>query len=391
MANAKGHRRFGNVRKLPSGRWQARYLGPDGIERTAPFTFETDRQAGRWLTVVESDIIRGEWAAPEAGEVVLGEYGVRWIAERNLQPRTREMYEDLFRLNIRPYLGKLTIGAVRPATIRSWRKRLLDDGRPEPQAVKAYCLLRAILNTAIKEDGIIRDNPCRVKGYDKYHTPERPTGTVAQVYALANGMPPRFKAFILVAAFSGLRWGELAALRRRDVDLVAGTVRVPRKLAALRDGLEFGPPKTEAGRRTVALPAAALTALRPHLTAHVGSSADALVFTGDKGGLLRASNFRRAVKWSAVLKAAGLPSGFTFHDLRHTGNTLASASGASTRELMHRMGHASMRAALIYQHATSQRDQEIAAGMDRRIAKETRASRQRTGRRGTRRAEGTKG
>jgi len=141
----------------------------------------------------------------------------------------------------------------------------------------------------------------------------------------------------------------------------------------------------------LALPAAALTALRPHLTAHVGSSADALVFTGDKGGLLRASNFRRAVKWSAVLKAAGLPSGFTFHDLRHTGNTLASASGASTRELMHRMGHASMRAALIYQHATSQRDQEIAAGMDRRIAKETRASRQRTGRRGTRRAEGTKG
>jgi hypothetical protein len=86
------------------------------------------------------------------------------------------------------------LGAVKLATIRTWRKRLLDAGTPEPQAVKAYCLRRAIFNTRIKEDGLIRENPCRIKGYDRYHTPERPTATVTQVYALAAAMPARFSA-----------------------------------------------------------------------------------------------------------------------------------------------------------------------------------------------------
>lgn len=370
MANSKGRRRFGNVRKLPSGRFQARYLGPDGMERKAPHTFETEKQAAKWLTIVESEIIKGDWTAPEAGEVQFGEYGQTWIAERKLAPRTRENYEDLFRLRIRPYLGDLALGAIRPQTIRSWRKRLLDGGAPEPQAVKAYSLLRAILNTAVKEDEIIRQNPCRIKGYDKYHTPERPIATVAQVYKLADAMPGRFRALILVAAFSGLRWGELAALRRSDVDLAAGVVRVPRKLAALRNRMEFGPPKSEAGNRTVTLPAAALKALKPHMLQHVAAGTDALVFTGDKGALLRTGNFGRAVRWKATIAAVGLPEGFHFHDLRHTGNNLAASTGASTRELMHRMGHSSMRAALIYQHATSERDREIAAGMDRRIEKQ---------------------
>jgi integrase len=371
MANKKNHRRFGNVRKLPSGRWQARYVGPDGIERKAPTTFETERQGENWLTLVESEIIRGEWTAPDASEVKLDDYGQKWIAERRLEPRTRENYEDLFRINIRPYLGMLTLGSIKPATIRSWRKRLLDDDRPEPQAVKAYCLLRAILNTARREDKIIRENPCQIKGYDRYHTPERRTATVAQVYALASQMPLRFAALVIVAAFSGLRWGELAALRRCDVDLKAGTVRVPRKLAALRNRLEFGPPKSDAGTRTVALPEAALAALRPHMLTYVGAAPEAIVFTGDKGGLLRTGNFRRAVKWAKSVKAAGIVGEFHFHDLRHTGNTLASASGASTRELMHRMGHSSMRAALIYQHSTDERQREIADGMDRRIAGQT--------------------
>ncbi|MEJ3748471.1 site-specific integrase [Actinomycetes bacterium KLBMP 9797] len=370
MANGKGRRRFGSVRKRASGRFQARYIGPDGIERTAPHTFETEKQAEKWLTVIESEIIKGDWAAPEAGEVQLGEYGRKWIAERKLQPRTRENYEDLFRLHIRPHLGNLALGAIKPQTIRSWRKALLDGGTPEPQAVKAYTLLRAILNTAVKEDEIIRQNPCRIKGYDRYHTPERPVATVTQVYKLADAMPPRFSALITVAAFSGLRWGELAALRRHDVDLEAGTVRVPRKLAALRNRMEFGPPKSEAGNRSVTLPAAALDALRSHLKEYVGTGADALVFTGEKRALLRGGNFGRAVKWKETVKAVGLPEGFHFHDLRHTGNNLAASTGASTRDLMHRMGHASMRAALIYQHANSERDREIAAGMDRRIAKQ---------------------
>ena len=383
MAGRKNRRRFGNARELPSGRWQARYVGPDGLTRKAPHTFATERQAQQWLTVVESEIIKGSWVAPEAGEVNLDAYVERWIAERKLAPRTREAYEDLNRLYIRPHLGNLDVGAVRPQTIRTWRRRLLDGGASEPQAVKAYCVLRAVFNTALKEDGIIRENPCRIKGYDRYHTPERPVATIAQVFALADAVPVRFRALVIVAALSGLRWGELAALRRCDVDLTQGAVRVPRKLAALRHGMEFGPPKSEAGNRTVALPRAAVTALRPHLLAHVGADQEALVFTGAKGAALRTGNFRRAASWATAVRKAGMPAGFTFHDLRHTGNNLAAASGASTRELMHRMGHSSMRAALIYQHATSERDREIAANIDKRIdgqrgTKLARPSRRRT-------------
>ncbi|WP_406041731.1 site-specific integrase [Micromonospora sp. NBC_00898] len=302
------------------------------------------RERYRWRPVKRVHIPKSngggerEWVAPEAGEIELSAYGRRWIAERKLASRTRQGYEFLFARQVVPYLGHLMLGGIKPATIRAWRKKLLDAGVPEPQAVKAYALLRAILNTAAREDEIIRQNPCRIKGYDQYHTPERPTATIAQVYALADAMPARFSALVVVAALSALRWGELVALRRRDLDLDSGTVRVTRKLAALRSHLEFGPPKSAAGVRVVAVPAAAVEALRAHL---------------------------------AEFTALGLP-GFHFHDLRHTGNTLAAASGASTRELMQRMGHASMRAALIYQHATSERDREIASAMDRRIAGHTR-------------------
>jgi integrase len=367
MAVKKGRRRFGNVRKLPSGRFQARYVGPDGVTRTAQGTFGTERLATKWLTVTESEIIRGDWQAPEGGEVELGEYGVRWIAERTLAPRTREAYEDLFRLYVSPHLGSMTLDSIKPQVIRRWRSRLLDEGKAEPQAVKAYSLLRAILNTAVNEDGAIRQNPCRIKGYDRYHTPERPVANVDQVLALADVVPDRYRALVLTAALTGLRWGELAALRRSDVDLSAGVVRVPRKLAALRNGMAFGPPKSEAGVRAVALPASLVEELRTHLARFAGGGAEALVFTGGKGALLRTGNFRRAVDWPEVTAKAGLPAGFHFHDLRHTGNQLAAAAGASTRELMHRMGHASMRAALIYQHATSERDRQIAAGIDGQV------------------------
>ncbi|GAB7047869.1 tyrosine-type recombinase/integrase [Catenuloplanes indicus] len=371
MANKEGHRRFGSIRKLPSGRYQARYRGPDGIMRTAPHTFETSRDADRWLTVVESEIIKGEWQPPEEKEIRLAPYGRRWISERTLQPRTREGYEDLFRLHVVPDLGDTALGDITPAAIRSWRRQLLKRGTTEPQAVKAYSLLRAILNTAIKEDEIIRQNPCRIPGYDRYHTPERPTATVAQVLALAAQMPDRFSALIITAAFSGARWGELVALRRADYDPTTGTLRIHRKLAALKGELIFGPPKSAAGRRAVTLPAIAKAALEEHLKEHVDAGDEALIFTGDKGALLRTGNFRRAVKWETALKNAKMPDGFHFHDLRHTGNTLAASTGASTRELMVRMGQSSMRAALIYQHATNERDREIANDMDKRIARAT--------------------
>ncbi|WP_214371306.1 tyrosine-type recombinase/integrase [Pseudonocardia sp. H11422] len=360
MANRKGRRRFGWVRKLPSGRFQARYLGPDGRRRVAPETFERKGDAGQWLSTVESDMLRGEWTDPLLGRVRFGEYGERWIAEHPLGARTREEYQSLWRHHVAPFLGHVELAELSTGTIRTWRATLLREGRSEDRTAKAYRLVRAILTTAV-DDGRIKRNPCRIKGAGEHRTAERPTATVTQVYALANRMPGRYRVLVLAAAFTGLRWGQLIALRRCDVDLISGVLHVRRRLAQLsRGGMQEGAPKSAADVRNVALPEFLVDELRSHLAEYAGNGPEGLVFREEKGAMLRRGNFGRVVKWSATVTAAGLPAGFHFHGLRHTGNQLAVNAGAITRELMHRMGHGSMRAALIYQHATPERDRRIA-------------------------------
>lgn len=363
-------RRFGSIRRRASGNFQVRYRGPDGLVYPAPMTFERASDAERWLALLEADIVRGKWSSPTARRVGLGDYASRWVRERQLQPRTRELYESLLKNHIRPYLGARSLDKINSQAVRTWRRRLLDDGRTPIVAAKSYRLLRAVLNTAVNEDRLLAENPCRMRGYDKEETAERPVGSVSAVIALSELIERRYRVLVLFAAFTGLRWGEIVALRMVDLDLGQGTVRVARKFAELQDGRRLaGPPKSDAGVRTVALPAVLVHVVREHLVEFPALGED-LVFRGPLGAPLRRNNFHRSVDWSNLVVKAGLPDGFHFHDLRHTGNNLAAASGASTRELMHRMGHGSMRAALIYQHATSERDREIAAALDLRIGRE---------------------
>ncbi|MFG3478674.1 tyrosine-type recombinase/integrase [Streptomyces sp. NPDC047980] len=188
---------------------------------------------------------------------------------------------------------------------------------------------------------------------------------VSEVFRLADAVPARFRVLILLAAFTGLRFGELAALQRHDLDLERRTVAVRRALAETRtDGIVVKTPKSAAGVRTVAFPASLTAELTTHLAAYAEPGRNALVFTGERGGQLRRNNFRRL--WLRALKTTGLRD-VHFHDLRHTGNTLAATGGATTRELMQRMGHSSVRAALIYQHLVNGRDHAIAAHVDEQI------------------------
>lgn len=178
---------------------------------------------------------------------------------------------------------------------------------------------------------------------------------------MQNSFGPRFRVLILLAVFGSLRWGELAELRRRHIDLASGILRVEVSVVELVDGsLVTGPPKSEAGKRTVTLPAFLLPELVTYLEQFTPSGDDSLAFVGPKNGPLRRPNFSRA--WRDATESSGL-TGFHFHDLRHTGNHIAAATGASLRELMGRMGHSTTRAALIYQHRTAERDRLIAAVM----------------------------
>jgi integrase len=159
---------------------------------------------------------------------------------------------------------------------------------------KAYRLLARILDTAV-EAGLIVRNPCSVKGAATERAAEMRVATVAQVAALAEAIHPRFRALVLVAAYAGLRWGELVGLRVKRVDLLHGRITVAEQATEIDGHFTWGPPKTEAGRRTVTLPAVAAAALAEHLATYSQPGPDGLVFTSTEGGLLRRSNFNRRV------------------------------------------------------------------------------------------------
>jgi integrase len=361
LVSPRRRREFGAIKRRASGRYSASYLGPDGVRRFGGREFPTKADAQAWLAQRQAELYTRTWVDPALGRITLNDYGTRWIEEHKLSPRTRDLYAGLFRLHVEPLLGAFSIEEIKPETVRWWRARLRDDGRSESTTAKAYRLLRAILNAAI-DDGRITRNPCRIKGADRENPPERPVASVAEVFDLADRIGPPYRAFVLTAALASLRWGELVALRRRDIDLEEGLIFVRRAMVERGGSLELALPKNSR-TRTVAVPRVLVDELRSHLT-DVDTDLDTSVFTGERGGTPRRGNWRANVRWAANVKAAGLPEGFRFHDLRHTGNHLAAQTGASTRELMQRMGHSTVRAAMIYQHATDARSRQLADRLD---------------------------
>ncbi len=348
-------RSWGTVRKLPSGRWQARYRDKSGRQRAVPGTFPSKADAGRALARLQADMDRGDYFDPKAGRVTLEAYAESWVLTRMvrggpLAPRTAELYRSQLALHIVPQLGGTELRHLDAKAIKAWHRDLTGSSGPGmTTAAKCYRLLRAILNTATEEDLIPR-NPCSIRGAGRENVPERPMLSVDQVDALADAVPDRWRAAVLLAAWAGLRSSEVAALRRHRLDLVAGTVTVAE------------PVKSEASKRTVAIPPHVLEELQHHLEHYAQPQPDGLVFVGPLGGPLRRSNFNEDVFRPAV-KAAGLPPGITFHDLRGVSATLAARAGGTTKELMRRLGHSSPAMALRYQRAEAERDTMLARAM----------------------------
>jgi integrase len=226
-------------------------------------------------------------------------------------------------------------------------------------------LLKAIMTTAVDDDLVSR-NPCRLRNAGVERTPERKPPSIVEVEAIAAAIESRYRVLVLLGAWSGLRWGELAGLSRQRVDRLHGVVHVVESMIQLGGGKRFiGPPKSAAGRRSVAVPPHLWPEIEAHLDSYVEADPAALVFTKESGVSLDRNNFH--TMWRRATRAAGVPD-YHFHDLRHLAATMAAVSGATTRELMHRMGHSSSRAALIYQHATADRDLAIAEAMSRLVA-----------------------
>jgi integrase len=325
-------------------------------------TFATKRTAQTFLDQVGTEIVNQTWRDPAAGKVRLCEYTAWWLENRpDLRPRTQVLYEGLLRLHIEPVLGQCRFDNLTTAAVREGHTGLVLSEAIGPVTVaKAYRLLRTVLNGAV-EDGLLVRNPCVIRGAGVERSPERPVATIGQVYELADAMGPRYRLMVLLATFCGLRLGELLALRRERVDLLHGQIKISEQRQELPDGTRiYGPPKTAAGIRSIALPPHLFKEIESHLTGWVRPEPDAFIFSGPRTDSLSRATFNPT--WNKARQKVGLDH-LHFHDLRHTGNTLAAATGASTKELMARMGHASARAALIYQHASTERDVAIAEGL----------------------------
>ena len=357
----KGRRMFGTVRKLPSGRWQARYWDDKGRRQTAPHTFLTKADAARYLALVEADLTRGLFHDPRRGAIPFGEWADRWMDNAELRPTTRDLYGYLLRRFIKPTFEAVTLAEIDDVMVEDWLANLRTRPKLSRSTIaKAYRLLARILGAAVKQRYILHTT-WRIEGAGKEHAAEMRCASPEQINALADAVAPRYRALVLVAGYGGLRWGELVGLRRHRVDLTAGTVQVAEQVTEINGQFRRSAPKSEAGLRSVALPRFVVGALKEHLATWAEPGAAGLVFPAAEGGWMRRSNFRRRV-WLPATKAVGV-EGLRFHDLRHSAATLAAAAGATTKELMARIGHSTHEAAIRYQHVMDGRDAAIAEAL----------------------------
>ena len=353
-------RTFGTVDELPSGRFRARYRGPDG--RRHAKVFGTRADAWAWLATQQTDLLRKSWRAPNAVHRTVGDYARDYLARTDLREGTRALYASLWHHHLAKPWADIPVDEVTPAAVRSWHAKAGRTTGPTAVA-QSYRLLRAILNVAVADEAIA-SNPCRLRGAGtpKASRPSRAL-TASEALQLAEQLgrdrrTERYRALLLVLAFGGLRFGEATALRRSDV-LSGGRLRIERSVRRVEGRWVVGEPKTDAGHRTVTLPIAVTAVLEEHLEKHVAAAPDALLFSTSTGGYLARSNWNQTFRRAA--NAIGLPA-VRPHELRHTGATLAAATGATTKELMRRLGHSSP--ALLYQHAADDRDAEIARSLD---------------------------
>ncbi|MFZ1374060.1 MAG: hypothetical protein WAS01_09710 [Nostocoides sp.] len=232
--SGRGRRRgFWYVRKLPSGRWQASFVGPDLARHAAPHTFETKGDAEGWLGRRQADVVAGEWRPPapavRVAPLTFDAYSAQWLRERDLKPRTREGYEHLMRRYLSPVLGALVIDTISPSVVRTWWSQLPAD-KPTVRA-RSYALLKAVMNTAVADE-VIDSNPCRIRG--AANTPRardiRPA-SIDELAVIVEAIPSRHRALVLLCAWCALRSGEVLELRRKDIDVAAGTVRVVRAVS----------------------------------------------------------------------------------------------------------------------------------------------------------------
>lgn len=360
MAAKRRTKGAGSVRTLPSGKYQARFVGPDGQRHNAPHTFQTKGDAQAWLRD-QADAVRNDaWEPPSkqasgGGGMSLNAYFDRWLPRQDhLRQSTAELYKSQWDRLVRDSLGARPIANVTKTHVADWRDEL-DPGKPT-QRRQVYALVRQVFAAAMREE-VIAENPAPPRAAAQPAKHETEVLTPSEIVALAKKMPERYRALVLVSAWCGLRFGEAAALQRRDIDIEGRRISVRRGAMRTKDGTVVGSTKTRSSVRTVVIPSHIVGDIKQHLDDYVAADMSALVFAGANGRVLAPSSLYKV--FYPARKKIGHP-GLHWHDLRHTAGTLAAQAGGTLREIQDRLGHSTVGAAMRYQHAAAVRQQELA-------------------------------
>jgi len=363
---AQKRRAFGTIEER-WGVYRARYIGPDRRRYEAPHAFVARIDAEFWLAQVQRDITREAWRPPMPSRVkgadldTLAGYARHCLAERDLTPRTREEYTKLLDSLIVPTLGNVQLKYLDPDRIRRWYSTVLSEDRPT-QRKHAYSLLRSILREA-EEEGIIERNPCRVRNAGKVRrTRDIEPASPSELNRLLD-LPPRQGLPVLLAGWCGLRAGEVRGLRRRDVDLKEGVLKVRQAVTRTKGEVHVGSPKTPAAVRDVGIP--------PHLVGHLADYLATLPMAGRDGFLFPGRDgvspmSEKALRY-AYQQARNVTgrTELTFHDMRHSAASLAGQTGATAAELKAMMGHATADMVERYQPANKASRTRLAQNMSK--------------------------
>jgi len=348
--------------KLSDGsvRYEATYRDPRARERSKRFA--TKRDAERFLARQSADMQRGDYSDPQLGRISLEQWAEEWIATTvHLKPKTRVGYRSILDTHVLPAFGDLRVASIEQVDVRRFLAALAASGAAPGTVRNVYRVLSQVLGAAVGS-GALKANPAAGIRLPRSPHAEMLFLSAEQVLRLADAIGGRYGTLITFAAYTGLRAGEIGALRCGRVDLVDGAVDVVESLSEVNGKLAFGPTKTYA-RRTVRLPRFLVEELTVYL-GHAANDADAFVFTAPAGGPLRHNLFYQRAFRPAV-RRAGLADGLRFHDLRHTCAALLIAQGAHPKAMQERLGHSSITVTLDrYGHLFPSLDEALTEGLD---------------------------
>jgi integrase len=380
----------GHIKKRKdNGRWRARFPDPlrggtTQIERT----FTTKAEAEDWLLNMQHSSKTGTFIDPAASARTFGAVVDEWRGTwTDLEPKTKAGYESILNKHILPRFGKARLSGITPDAVQKFVNELAAKRAPATVR-RVYTVLCAVLRLAVRRRYLApAANPADHVKLPK-GPPKKPKGrlylSAADVRKLAEAMPKNYRVAVYVAAYCGLRAGELWALRRKDVDLLHGELHVRQALkdinttsthlTAKEKGLLFGPTKTHAERK-LTLPAPIKKMLTDHLAQPLpgGAGPDALIFTTTRGKPVRHGNFYRRV-FKPTLRGSkkrkikpALPAEYhalRWHDLRHTCAALSLEVEPNLAMVQKRLGHEDIRTTInVYGHLLPSVEAALAEGL----------------------------